>query len=258
MKYTLTEDKKRKFVMAFLIDLMFSRDFTVTLEDNDRFLEPYFIEMLSLNYIEIKNNIYVVADGGQDFAKNFSDKYLEFLKFYDIFCAVDLESGEFAFKRFFDFDTDDEWITYLNQDNWSDVRISVCEFKKIDPIEIVFLSFLNEGRFDTDLNKNWQFDLLSDTTWDEILSVCNTAITLDEDVTKDIIEQGSVIVLSNLKKEHEILLEQEKLDSELQDNMDVGDNEIIITETEYVDDVDYYEPYIYDPYYVSPCWLLFL
>lgn len=248
MKYTINPVKKRQFIMAFLLDQMFSRDFSVTLEGNDFFLEPYFIELLSLNYIEIKNNIYVVADKGQDFAENFTKKYNEFLKFYDIFCAVDLESGEFAFKRFYDFETDDEWKIYLNQDNWSDVRIAVCEFKKIDPIEIVFLSFLNEGRFDCDSNNNWQFDLLSEATWTEILSVCNTATTLDDDVTEDIIKQGSAIVISNLKEEEV----QRRIKEENNESQEV------IEETEYVDDVVYYESYYYDPFYVSPCWLFIL
>jgi len=250
MKYILNTEKKRQFIMAFLLDQMFSRDFSVILEGNDSFLESYFIDMLSLNYIEIQNNVYVVADNGQAFAENFTDKYNEFLKFYDIFCAVDLESGEFAFKRFFDLETDEEWSTYLNQDNWSDVRIAVCEFKKIDPIEIVFLSFLNEGRFDCDTNNNWQFDLLSDVTWDEILLVCNTAITLDDDVTKDIIEQGSVIVLDNIKEEIKRNVEEENSYREEEGIIEV------VEEIEYVDDVVYYEPYCYDPYYVSPCWLL--
>ena len=253
MTYKLNTEKKRHFIMAFLLDQMFLRDFSVTLEGNDSFLESYFIEMLSLNYVKIQNNVYVVDVKGEVFANNFTDKYNEFLKFYDIFCAVDLEAGEFAFKRFFDFETDEEWSTYLNQDNWSDVRIAVCNFKKIDPIEIVFLSFLNEGRFDCDTNTNWQFDLLSDVTWDEILLVCNTAITLDDDVTKDIIEQGSVIVLDNIKEEIKRNAETDEILNYQEETEEVIEE--VVEETVYVDEVAYYDPYLYDPYYVSPCWL---
>ena len=253
MKYILDENKKRHLIMAFLLDqLLDKRDFSVLLNGNDTFLEKYFIEMLSLNYVKIQNNFYKIDVKGQEFIDNFFTKYKEFLKFYDIFCAVDLDLGTFAFDKFYDFDTDEEWKTFLNQGNWDDVRIAVCEFKKIDPIEIVFLSFLNEGRFDTE-NKNWQFDLISDLIWDEILEICNTAIPLENllenEAIQDIIRQGSDIMLTLLKEENKRKLEdlEELKNSDPQQYED----EVYYIEEEVV----YYEPYYDDVYYVSPCWL---
>jgi hypothetical protein len=205
--------------------------------------------MLASNLISIQNDRYVITEKGDEIAINLNDKYSEFLKFYDIFCAVDLNAGEFAFRKIFDFETDDEWFTYLNQDNWSDVRIAVCQFKKIDPIEIVFLSFLNEGRFDTDENKNWQFDLVSDLIWNEILEICNTAIPLDDllvdDAIQDIIKQGTEIVLANIKEDNRRRLEEMEANATTEEY----DEEVVIVEEEIV----YYEEY-YDPYYASPCW----
>jgi len=219
------------------------------LEGNNSFLEPYFVDMMASNLVTIQNDRYVITEKGDEVAINLQDKYGEFLKFYDIFCAVDLNAGEFAFSKIFDFETDDEWFAYLNQDNWSDVRIAVCEFKKIDPIEIVFLSFLNEGRFDTDENKNWQFDLVSDLIWDEILEICNTAIPLDDllvdDAIQDIIKQGTEIVLANIKEENSRRLEEMRASATTEEY----DEEVVIVEEEIV----YYEEY-YDPYYASPCW----
>jgi hypothetical protein len=249
MKFTLETKKKRQLIMAFLLDqLMDKRDFSVVLTGNDTVLEPLFVEMLSLNFVKIERNFYKIDVKGQEFVDNFFARYAEFLKFYDIFCAVDLTNAEFAFKKFYDFDTDAEWETYLNQDNWQDVRVAVCEFKKLDPIEIVFMSFLNEKRFDTN---NWQFDLVSDLIWDEVLEICNTAIPLedliDDDVMSDIVNQGSTIMLDILKEENRIKLE------ELKNNVDEDEyNE----EVEYVEEeIIYYQEYTYDPYYVSPCWL---
>ena len=251
MKYILDKNKKRHLIMAFLLDqLLDKRDFSVLLNGNNTFLEKYFIEMLSLNYVKIENNFYKIDIKGQEFINNFFTKYKEFLKFYDIFCAVDLDAGTFAFDKFYDFNTDEEWKTYLNQGNWDDVRIAVSEFKKIDPIEIVFLSFLNEGRFDTE-NNNWQFDLVSDLIWDEILEICNTAIPLENllenDAIKDIIRQGSDIMLTILKEENKRKLEDLE-DLKNSDSQQYADEVYYIKEEEM-----YYEPY-YDPYYVSPCW----
>ena len=249
MKYTIDAKKRSQFIWAFLLDQMVDkRDFSVLLYGNDTFIEKYLIEMLSLNFIKIVNNFYKIDTKGQEFIDNFFAKYKDFLKFYDIFCAVDLTEGKFAFDKFNDFDTDEEWKTYLNQENWEDVRIAVCEFKKIDPIEIVYLSFLNEGRFTAE---NWQFDLTSDLIWDEILKICDTAIPLSDlsqdGVIEDIVQQGSDIMLRLLQEENKRKLEELKNTV----SNDEYTEEVTYVEEEYV----YYEPYVYDPYYVSPCWL---
>lgn len=250
MKYTLQEGKKRQYIMVFLLDqLIDKRDFSVLLTDNDTVLEPYFVEMLAKNLIKVENNLYKIDTKGQEFMDNFFTKYGEFLKFYDIFCAVDLTEGDFAFKHFYEFDSDEEWQVFLNQDNWDDVRLAVCEFKKIDPVEIVFMSFLNEGRFNGD---NWQFDLVSDLIWDEMLEVCETAIPLsdliDNDVMKDIIEQGSQIMMDILKEENKRKLE------ELKESDDYQEEEYLEEVTYVEEEYEYYDPYVNDIYYVSPCW----
>ena len=249
MKYILDPKKKKELVFAFLIDQMIDKqDFSMLLTGNNALLESIFIEMLSLKLVKIENDQYKVDTKGQEFIDNFFAKYREFIKFYDIFCAVDLTAGEFAFKKFYDFDTDEEYKVYLNQERFDDVRVAVCEFKKIDPIEMVYLSFLNEGKIDT--SKNWQFDLISDLMWDEILEICNTAIPLDDllvdDAIQDIIQQGSEIMMGLLKEESKRALEDLKNSTTeyYNENVTVWEEEVV-----------YYEPYLYDPYYVSPCWL---
>lgn len=249
MKYILDPKKKKELVFAFLIDQMIDKqDFSMLLTGNNALLESIFIEMLSLKLVKIENDQYKVDTKGQEFIDNFFAKYREFIKFYDIFCAVDLTAGEFAFKKFYDFDTDEEYKVYLNQERFDDVRVAVCEFKKIDPIEMVYLSFLNEGKIDT--SKNWQFDLISDLMWDEILEICNTAIPLDDllvdDAIQDIIQQGSEIMMGLLKEESKRALEDLKNSTTeyYNENVTVWEEEVV-----------YYEPYLYDPYYVSPCWI---
>ena len=134
-KFTLDPNKKKQLVWAFIIDQMIDKQtFSVLLSGNNALLESILIEMLSLKLVKIENNQYKVDVKGQEFIDNFFVKYKEFLKLYDIFCAVDLTAGEFAFKKFYDFDTDEQWKVYLNQERFEDVRIAVCEFKKIDPI----------------------------------------------------------------------------------------------------------------------------
>ncbi|MCK5231923.1 MAG: hypothetical protein KAR13_16745, partial [Desulfobulbaceae bacterium] len=79
-------------------------------------------------------------------------------------------------------------------------------YRDMDPVEIVFMSFINENRFGRN-ETGWQFDLLLGTVWDEILEICNTALQLRElgweddqgsvraeDVIQDIIDQGTEIM----------------------------------------------------------------
>jgi hypothetical protein len=170
-------------------------------------------------------------------------RYTEYLKVYDIYSYVDLEKGEFAFARYFDFDTDDEWADFTNDERFDDLRIAVALFKKIDPAEIVFMSYINENRFDTGVN-GWQMDLVSDDSWAEIEDICKTAIKpeeVGEDAMVDMIGQGSDLMMK--------LLEQEK-EQEQNNGNSGGDYEETIVEEE---TIEYYEPY-YDPYYVSPIW----
>src|SRR6202012_3566476 len=100
-------------------------------------------------------------------------RYTEYLKVYDVFSFVDLEKGEFAFARYYDFDSDEAWLSFTDNERFDDLRIAVAIFKKLDPAEIVFMSFINENRFDTTAAGR-QIDLVSDNSWKEIEEICET------------------------------------------------------------------------------------
>ena len=254
--YVLDPQKKKLFMMAFILDQMVDKNviFPVVLSDNDVLLQNLFIEMMSMDLLTVQNNEYAVTDRGATFIDNFYQKYKEFLKLYDIFCAVDLEAGEFAFSSYYDFDDDTQWKLFLEDQRWDDVRVAVCEFKKIDPVEIVFLSFMAENRFTQ--NANWQFDLISDLIWNEMIQVCNTAIPLEDllidDAIQDIIKQGSTIMMDLLKEEHRRVLEEAK--ERLTQN-EITQEEYVEEVTYVEEEVIYYEPYYGNIYYVSPCWV---
>ena len=211
-----------------------------------------------------------VTSKGREVLQNFGKRYSEYLKIYDVFCAVDLTEGKFAFTEFFDFDTDEAWKEYLDHDNWEDVRIAVAEFKKLNPVEIVFMSFINENRFDLS-RTGWQMDIVAGFIWEKIKKICNSALCVDQinqgdtTVMPDIIKQGAELSINLIKREDEIRKQEEefqaKLDEENRANQAV--EEEVIEETTYysypVDDYwygpSYYSPY-YDPFYVSPLWVV--
>jgi len=195
---------------------------------------------------------------------NLYAKYFDYLKMYDIYCAVDLDKGEFAFSSINNDWTDEQWFNFLGNERFSDVRVAVAEFKGLNPVEIVFLSFLNENRFDCTAPK-WEDNLTADGIWREIEEICNTAISADYlkegGVIEDVITQGTAIALELIKSATEAI--NNEAESEAYDNGDMYEETTeTTTTTEYVDIVeepyygyDYWDPY-YDPYYVSPLWIV--
>ena len=241
----LTDNNKKSFKAIILLNELVNGTHKFKTIDNgdDKVLEPLFIELMAKGYVKTAGINYEVAHKGQEVFDTFMKRYTEYLKVYDIFSFVDLEKGEFAFARFFDFDTDEQWANFTNDQRFDDLRIAVAIFKKIDPAEIVFMSFINENRFDTTAN-GWQMDLASDNNWKEIEEICRTAIKpeeVGEDAMVDMIGQGSELMIK--------LLEEEQKNN--QQNNTVNYQETIVEEQT----ITYYEPY-YDPYYVSPIWLV--
>jgi hypothetical protein len=208
---------------------------------------------------------YIPTEKGRQYLENFLNKYYEFLKIFDIFCAVDLGTGEFAFSKFYDMN-DEEWKPFLNNSRFSDVRVAVAEFKKLDAVEIVFMSFLNEKKFDCS-QRGWQADLILDDKWNEILNICNTAIPLvdleDDGVIENIVTRGNETM--KLLAQIESKLDEAEFEGN-QHEHESDESETITTETveetvEYVPVIDgpvygygYWDNYYADPYYMSPFW----
>jgi DNA-binding PadR family transcriptional regulator len=265
-KYTVDDAKKQQFASIYMLTKMIENEetFPILLEGPDKDLEPIFEYMMSKGVIEIKDKKeYVPTEKGRQARLKFLKRFYDFLKHYDIYCAVDLEEGSFAFEDYFEYDHDDEddideWNEYLNEERWDDLRIAVAEFKKLDAVEIVFMSFINEARFGED-EDGWQFDLLLGTIWDDIVEICNSAISVDElgfedddgteisgeEVITDVIKQGSELNRELKRKEAE--LEKEAAE---EDEDEIVEEEVVTV----VESYDVYDSYYRDPYYVSPWW----
>ncbi len=241
----LTTDNKKTFKAIILLNEMINgtHKFQTVANGDDSVLEPLFIELMAKGYVQTSGINYQITPTGQQIFDTFMKRYTEYLKVYDVFSFVDLEKGEFAFSRFYDFESDAAWDDFTNDERFDDLRIAVAIFKKIDPAEIVFMSFINEDRFDTTSN-GWQMDLVSDNEWKEIEEICKTAIKpeeVGEDAMVDMINQGSALMMK--------LMDEEKQQEQNNNNYNSGET-IVEEET-----MEYYEPY-YDPYYVSPIWLM--
>ena len=208
-QFTISEEQKKQYAGLYLLDYMVteSHTFPLLLEEDDTDLEPVLEWLLTKDYIGIiDNERYEQTVNGKAALSLFMTRYKEFLKTFDIFSAVDLETGEFAFASCDEFKNETEWRNFLNNEQWDDLRVAVADYRDMDPVEVVFMSFINENRFGRN-ETGWQFDLLLGTVWDEILEIADTAIRWQElgwedeqgsvraeDVIKDIINQGTEIM----------------------------------------------------------------
>jgi DNA-binding PadR family transcriptional regulator len=261
-KYRVTTQQSEQFVSILLMDYLINHkgDLPVLMDGNYRVMEPLVIKLAAAGYVRTPTRLefsrsYKVTDKGREALSKFMQRYSEYLKVFDVFCAVDLNAGTFAFAKFFDFTSDAAWEAYLRQENWEDLRIAVAEYKRIDPLEIVFMSFLNENRFDYS-KTTWQFDLSSGIVWEEMEKICNAALTVeqvnqgDNTVMPDIISQGAELTVKLLQQEEEI---NRSNPEPAPDSAQPQQTETITEET-YSYPPQYYQPY-YQPMYVSPIWV---
>ena len=261
-KFELTRDMKFQFVSLVLINQMinFQNYFSTSLNDDDMFLGDYLKFMQEKGLVTTKGDKFIPTSKGRKCLVNFYDKYFEFLKVFDIYCAVDLEKGEFAFANMFENMNDEEWKDFLNEERFSDVRVAVAEFKNINPLEVVFMSFLNEGRFETN-ERGWQIALTKEGVWNEIEDICNTAISLEHlqknDAIQDIVKQGTDLMFEILKHDEELKQEEQNMQQEAQE--EIVETTIVEEYEEIVEppyySYAYFRPYE-DIYYVSPFWVV--
>ena len=239
------EDKAQTFASIYLLHQMDEgAQIPIILDKNYQFLEPLLEQLHSKGYIRIEESAYCLSEHGEEVLKRFYGRYREYLRLYDIFSAIDLETGEFAFAKYFDFESDETWYAYLENERWADLRIAVARLKKMDAHEIVFMSFLNEGRFGANEN-GWQFDLILGSIWQEIREICRNALTAEDIGSKErlveLTREGSQLMAQLLEHEQKL----QKWQQEQQGGELAGE------ETE---EIMEYEEYSRDPFYLSPLW----
>lgn len=267
--HQFSPEDKNAFGGVYLLERMSEGEetFPLVLEGADAHLEPLLSWLYGRDYLEIiDNHHYAVTDKGRDAVDRFSARYGDYLKTMDVYCAVDLQEATFAFEQIFGFDDDALWEDYLNQDHWDDLRVAVVTFKGLNPLETVFMAFLNDERIDEEDEdgSSWQARLTSPGLWAEIEEVCNNAIQVHdlayeeggttisgENVLRQIIQQGAALNLELRKQEDEL-----EDDENAEDTLANGHGEESVVEETVIEHypVSYYEPYL-DPLYVAPIWV---
>jgi hypothetical protein len=270
-EYHLTQGQKLYYSSVLLLEDInnFGKTYPIILEGDDEMLEPLFIHMVSKGWLSIENGQYKVTSKGREVLLNYLERLTEFRSVFKVYSAVDTGAGTFGYAEYFSFDTDEQFMEYINQDQFEDLRVAVCEMKGINPLDVIFLEFVDTGKYDFE-QSGWQADLVTGLIWDEMLEVANSNIHVSdltetdangnvthtgEEVMKIIMKEGSDLMMDLIAKQEELDNEAEQYNDSFSDE-DEGEETYFVTEY-YVDqpvyDVVYYEVY-YDPFYFSPCW----
>ena len=264
--YSVSKEETTRYAGVYLLwKIINEREkFSVLLEGDNEFLDALLLELYKKEYVEISDEEgeYVPTPAGRELVVRFMERYTDFLKVYDLYHSVDLEAGEFAMGSYFEFDhegNEPRWRAFLDDERWEDLRVAVAEYKGINPVEIVFMSSINEGRFGKGTATGWQFDLLLGSVWDAILEACNTNLSWkdlgSEDVIKDIITQGTELMLSLLDEEERQVKEaQANLKDKDYDRDGEKDNGYLVDEVVPEVEYSYYHTYYADPFYCAPFW----
>lgn len=263
----LSTEKREQYASLLILSHMINNGHQFTIGKYGEEINPILMKMDAAGYISLEGVTYQATKKGREALQVFINRYHEFLKVFDIYCAVDLVSGEFAFcVEMFDMN-DLEWEQHVEDERFEDVRMAACRLKDYDPLEAGFMIFLEKGRFDLE-KENWEFDLVNDLIWDDLESIVQESKDFDhlsyEDeegdevpgssVIEDVVRQGSELMLDLLKEEkrrdEEIAAQEEEEDEEEYEEEVVVETTTIVEEEYH--DIDYYDPYYHDPYYVSP------
>lgn len=250
IRKSISQEQKEVFGMLYVLNYLVNkvRSLPVVLEAEDRWLIRILEKLAIKGLLTILKDRYVATDLGIEKLSLYMKRYSDFLNTLDVYHSVDLQAGDFAMKYYYDMD-DNQWPVFLQDERWEDLRVAVCEFKGIDPFEIIFMSYVKENRFEGK-EHSWQYEITLETAFDEIQKIYDSAIkspqlaygeVTAESVIRDIISQGTKILIELFRKEQELF-----------GNREQQETQEIVTITEVYEE-DYYEPY-YDPFFVPIFW----
>jgi len=208
-RITVDQQTRLQYAGLYLLKLVQDPeiDSDEILAEDEELLTPILSSLVERDYAYVGDDDRLRITGkGSDVVEQFSERYQRFLRDFDVFCAVDLETGDFAFAYYDDFTDRDEWELFLSEERWDDLRIAVGEYEGIDSVEIVFMSLVQDNRYGW-RDDGWDYDLLLGKIWDEIARICNNAVRLEdlayqdggeqisaEVVIQDIIQQGRGLI----------------------------------------------------------------
>lgn len=193
----LTDDQRQEFGILLLLHRLANEQEKIHfsfLDKDHQALEPILKQMEQQDLVELsKEQLYQLSTKGQQSYERLVQQQVSYQAHFEIYAFVDLGAGTFA----------DPANDLLEDERWADLRVAVAEHKGIDPHRVVFLAMLSDESFFA--NPDWRFDLAMGTLFDEMESLTQQQIRIEElgyededgnpitgeEVIQDVIEQGT-------------------------------------------------------------------
>jgi hypothetical protein len=257
--YKLPQSQRSEYGAVFLLHYSVAMDeyFPYSLGPAQEEMRPFLRFLQDRGCVEVIKDCYTPTERGRARLDAFFTKYLEFLIVFDLYSAVDLESGEFAFESYSLFDDETAWQGFLSDSRWEDLRVGVTDYKDMNPLHAVYMSFINLGRFMAGQSKS--FANTVDDACTEILAICNSALHEEdlgydspdgrvrgEQVMDDILERGTEILFMFLEDNGAAYVQNAEFASPL---VSLAASPNPLPEPDW-DQLQKYR----DPDYVSPAW----
>jgi len=213
---TISPERRRLFNGTVLLGHMAAGklEYDVLLPGSQSNLEAILSWLLTRDLVEISDkNFYQVSTLGHATVAAFQKRYRRILQYFDVFSAVDLESGDFALAHHEEFESEAEWGRFINDDRWEDLRVAVAEHLGADPVELVFAHFMQEGRFNF-ADGGWEISLLEGLIWNEIEEICASSLTVADlgyedvsgkEVMSEVVEQGFLLARELSDRDPELM-----------------------------------------------------
>jgi len=268
----INKGRIESFTSILILNRLINDRLYLKVGDYDTCIDPILTKMFSSDLINLIDNQYVPTNEGRSVLKNFVNKYTEFLKVIDLYCAVDLGTGEFAFSPEMFTMLPDEYEALVNEDRFDDLRLAVCRYKGVDVLEAAFMIMLDKDRFNL-LEPEWEFELMSNLIWEEMTNIINESkdyehitYSVDEievdgkDIVESVICEGNKLMSELLEAEKAMLASEDEEECGEEEDDEEEYYEEVVEYVEYVEvvecdeylyDYDYYDPYYNDALYAS-------
>lgn len=173
-------------------------------------VEPWVNTLAGKGYVKFKekgifgNANISLTKQGQAIVEAFQHRYQNLIKATEIYSAIDLEAGSFAWEYWLEDDpTQEEFTSIMNEPHWEDLRVPILQNMGLDPIEAIFIQKLQDEELNSDDPENWGFDLLVDEFWNEIEEIANSQIKIEDLALEE--ESGEDIINNILQRGEEVM-----------------------------------------------------
>lgn len=234
--FTLDETRKARYRMMVFLKMMqdTGEQPDIMLPQELQYLKKDIDAAEKADYLKLNSSHrYEIDTKGLELLQTLEHRSVDHVKMFEVFCAVDLKEGHFAFSDALEKGvSSDLWNNYLNLPRFEDLRVAVAQIKGLDVLDFIFTMMFSWGDFDfKNRDADWTFDLSMDKPFEEMLDKANKSFQWvqmhdDPEIAKsrmeNVISKGVEVMINLAKQEEQI--ETERRNARLEEEQAMAAN----------------------------------